>query len=142
LEKEMAVYVGRIADVLVGTYSVSEMGTITMGGLTNDVIEHTSFGDTFKLYEFGMGDYGTLSFSGWYDPSDSTGQSILRSAAVNVSKLTNLYLYIDNTSFWAAKTSSVTGAILMTKVDAWTTDKDGLARIDFEAKVSGEMTLI
>ncbi len=138
----MAVYKGRIAEIKLGTYTVSEIGTITMGGLTNDVIEHTAFGDSFKFYEFGMGDYGTLSFSGWYDPSDSTGQSILRSAAVNKSKITNLYLYIDDTSFWASKTSSITGAILMTKVDAWTTDKDGLARIDFEAQVSGEMTLV
>lgn len=138
----MAIKIGRKAKVVLGTYTVAEQSTWAMSGLTNETLDKSVFEDEIRTYEFGIGDYGTITFSGFYDPTDTTGQVLLRSAALNKSKIQDLKLYIDATSYWTAKTTSVTGEILVTKVDSVTMENNGIGRIDFEAKVSGELVLV
>lgn len=128
--------VGKIASVKLGTYKVSGMGTFTLSGFTRDVLEDTEFGDDIKTFMFGLGTGGTLSFSGLYDPTDSTGQVLLDSACKNSSTFTggDLKLYIDNTSYLTVDTG---GNILITKCKAITMEKNGLGQCSFEGTISG-----
>ena len=138
----MAVKPGRIAKVCCGTYTVAEMGTWSMGGLTNETLDSSGFGTALRTFEFGLGDSGAITFSGFYDPTDTTGQSLIKSAALNKSKMQTISFFIDSTSYWTLKTSGNTGNLLITKADAITMEFGGLGRIDFEGKISGEMILI
>jgi len=128
--------VGKIASVKLGTYSVSGMGTWTLSGYTREVLDDTEFGDDIKTFVFGIGTAGTLSFAGLYDPTDSTGQTLLNSACINASTFTggDLKFYIDNTSYYTNDTGS---NILLTKCDAITMEKSGLGQCSFEATISG-----
>jgi len=134
---------GLTGKVVLGTYKVAEMGVYTMSGLVNDILEDTELGDLVRSFDFGLQDGGTISFEGSFDPTDSTGQTLLDSACKNQSKLTNLKLYIDNTSYYTIDTTGVTGAsLLLTKCRSVSMEKAGIARVSFEAKVSGRMELV
>ena len=84
-----------------------------------------------------------MSFSGSFDPTDTTGQTLLESACVNASKLTNLYMFIDNTSYYTADvTGNTKSCILVTKCKSVDFAIAGVGKIDFEAKISGRMALV
>lgn len=128
---------GMAAKVTYNAATLAGIGQWTMDGLTRETIEDTSFGDTVKTYVFGFMDGGTLTFSGGYDPDDST-QGLLDSACVNASLIgggtSGLRLYIDNTSYFTPGTSS---RLLVTKCRNVDMEKSGLGKISFSAKVSG-----
>ena len=132
----MASKSGFAAKVTMGTYTIAGMGSWSMDGVSRETIEDTAFGDTVKKYVFGIMDGGTLSFEGNYDPSDSTGQTVLDSACKNASLLGSgsIRLYIDNTSYWTVASN---GQLLVTKANAISMEKNGLGKISFSAKVSG-----
>ena len=132
----MASKSGFAAKVTMGTYTIAGMGSWSMDGVSRETIEDTAFGDTVKKYVFGMMDGGSLTFEGNYDPSDSTGQTILDSACKNASLLGSgsIRLYIDNTSYWTVPS---TGSLLVTKANAISMEKNGLGKVSFSAKVSG-----
>ena len=137
----MSVKVARLGKVVLGTYKVSEMGAWTLDGITNDMIEHQQFGDLFKSYEFGLGDGGTLTFSGNFDMTDTNGQVALDNACKNKTLITNLKLYIDANSFYTPDQTLVSSSILMQKVGAVAFATAGVGTISFSAKVSGIMVL-
>lgn len=128
---------GRLAKVMYGSNVVAGMGTWSMSGFVPDVQEDTAFGDTVKKWkQAGIGDAGTLSFSGNYDPTDTAGQVALNALRNTDSELTNLYFYESTSVFWRV---SAGGAIILTKFDAITMEKNALGKISFEAKVSGKV---
>lgn len=129
----MSVKVGRLASVKKGTFVVAELGQWSLSGFQRDVLESTAFGDSIKRYEVGLGDYGTISFSGNYDPTDTNGQSVLATACKNATTITDLYFYIDAASYW--KVSG--GSILLTKCDAVSFDKAGIGTVSFEGRITG-----
>ena len=134
----MAVKVGKVASVRLGTYKIAGMGQWGLSGFTREVLDDTEFGDDIKSFVFGIGDAGEVSFEGNYDPADTTGQALLNSACENASAFSGgtvgLVFYIDNTSYWSVTTG---GQILVTKATAVTMEKSGLGRISFTGKVSG-----
>lgn len=135
----MSVKPGYLASVRKGSVTIAELGQWSMSGFTRETLDSTAFGDAYKTFVVGIGDYGTISFSGNYDPDDSTGQAILNAACLAATELTDLYFYVDSQNFW-----KVTGAgayILLTKCYAITADKSGICTIAFEGKVSGAMCL-
>ena len=144
----MATYVGRLAKVTIGTVKIAEMGTWSLDGITMDMIDDSEFGDTFKTFAMGMGDYGTISFSGWWDMSDSTGQKALESAQLNVVKLTSLRFYVNNTSYYTPNTNTTTGS--NGNVDAGmyvqsmkvSFEKGSIGKIDFTCKATGPLVLL
>lgn len=138
----MAVKVGRLGKVVLGTYTIAEQGTWSMDGIIQDTVEVTKFGDQFKFYEFGLGDGGTITFSGHYDMTDTNGQLLLDSAIRNKSAITNLKLYIDNTSYYTTDNTTTVSRLIMQKVGAIAFDKAGVGTINFSAKVSGVMVLV
>jgi hypothetical protein len=143
----MAVKVGKNASVKIGTSAVAEMGTWSLDGITNELLESTAFGDEFKEYVLGVGDYGGISFSGNFDMTDTNGQLLLDSALRNKAVLTSLRLYIDNTSFYIPNTNftssgGATGAGILLQTIAIAFDKAGIGTISFTGKCTGPMMLL
>ena len=150
----MARRVGKDAKVTLGTDTVTEMGTWSINGIQTEEFDASAFGDTWKEFEYGMKDGGTVSFNGHYDPDDTTGQQALQQANLYNSALTNLRLYIDNTSYFEPCQTTgyfspnlTTGAptqassVKITSLDI-TADKSGIETISFGGKVSGVMVLV
>jgi hypothetical protein len=127
---------GRLAKVMYGSTLIAGMGTWSMSGFVPDVQEDTAFGDTVKKWkEAGIGEAGTVTFSGNYDPTDTNGQVALNALANTGVELTNLYFYESTSVFWRVAAG---GAIILTKFNAITMDKNALGKISFEGKVSAK----
>lgn len=143
--------VGKDGKVTLGTNTVVGMGTWSLDGIQVEEFDASEFGDTWKQFEYGMKDGGSVSFNGHYTPTDTTGQQALQQANLYNSDLTNLRLYINNTSYFEPcqtvgwfSPALTTGA--PTKVSSVTItsfnigmDKSGLGTISFTGKVSGVM---
>lgn len=139
----MALKVGKDAAVQLGTYVVSHMGTWTIDGLTVDLLDSSAFGDEWKQFELGMGDYGTVSFSGFFDMDDTNGQKVLESAHKNKSKIgNNIRFYIDNTSYYTPDVTNVSAAGILLQTIRIGFEKYGIGTIEFTAKCTGPMVLV
>lgn len=137
----MGFKVGSDAKVTLGSNTVVGMGNWKLEGITVDLLESTAFGDTAKQYMTGLLDYGTVSFGGLYDPADTTGQNILISAMLNNSKVANIRLYVDNTSYWTPNVTEVSAAGFYVQSVPIGMDKSGLGTIEFSGKCTGPWLL-
>jgi hypothetical protein len=138
----MAFKVGSNAKVTLGANTVVGMGNWKLSGITVDMLESTAFGDTAKQFLSGLVDYGTVSFGGLYDPADTTGQNVLVSAMLNNTKVTNIRLYADASSYWTPNITSVTAAGMLVQSVPIGIDKSGLATIEFSGKCTGPWALV
>ena len=138
----MAFKTGNNAKVALSTNTVVGMGNWRMSGVTVDLLESTAFGDTAKEFMTGLLDYGQVTFSGLYDPADSTGQVTIISACENNSKVANLRLYVDSVSYWVADVTTASDAGLLITSYAIGMDKSGLGTIEFTAKSTGPWALV
>jgi hypothetical protein len=121
-----------------GSNLVAGMGEWSLSGFVPDVQEDTAFGDTVKKWkQAGIGDAGTITFSGNYDPADTNGQIALNALKNTDSELTNLYFYESTSVFWRVAAG---GSIILTKFGEPKFTKNGLATCSFEGKVSGKVT--
>jgi len=150
----MAAIVGKDGKVALGSNTVIGMGTWSIDGMNTEEFDASAFGDTWKIFEYGMKDGGTISFNGLYDPADYTGQNALALAQVFNSAITSLRLYINNTSYfepcqttlyWGPTGFAVTTGVPTVKSSVRITshtvglDKSGLGTVSFTAKISGVM---
>jgi len=135
----MSVKPGYLAKVALAGDTVAEMGQWSLSGLSRETLDSTAFGDTYKQFEVGLGDYGTISFQGNYDPTDTAGQVALNDACIAATQITDIRFYIDASSYWRPAAGSY---ILLTKCNSVAADKSGIATVSFEGKVSGEMELV
>ena len=133
---------GNHAKVTKGGSTVLGMGNWKMDGISTDQLEYTSFGDTAKKFISGMLDYGQITFSGFYDPADTSGQDAIFKANLSNTKLTDLRLYINNTSYWCANltSDSASGAYVTSASIGF--DVNGLGTIEFTLKATGPWTLV
>ncbi len=146
--------VGKDGKVTLGEDTVVGMGTWTIDGITAEEFDASAFGDDWKKYKYGMKDGGTASFNGHYEPTDVSGQQALQQANLYNSALTDLRLYIDNTSYFTpCQTTGYFSPDLSTGAPTKASsvnitsfniglDKSGLGTISFTAKVSGVMVLV
>ena len=125
---------GRIVKVEYNGNTVAGQGTWTLGGFTREVIEEDSWDLDVKKKYFGVGDGGTITFSGLSDPDDTNGQLLIDSCCLN-SSLTGVTLkfYTDNTSYWRPDTGA---DILITKCQSITMEKSGMGTVDFEGTLT------
>lgn len=101
----MATYLGRNASVKLGTDTVAELAEWTLN-ITADAIKQGTFGSTWgKTHGLAETNWNG-SFSGLLDISDATGQSVLEDAVISGTKLTNLRLYVDSTSYYTPDTAT------------------------------------
>ncbi len=131
---------GNNAKVTLGATTVLGMGNWKMTGITVDMLETTSFGDVAKAFMTGLLDWGTGTFGGLYDMSNTGGQSTLLSAMINNSFINNLRFYLNSVSYWVA---NITHATQGSNAGEYVTgvnigqDKSGLGTIDFTVKFTG-----
>ena len=151
----MGVKIGHLGKVTLGASTIVAMGTWSMSGISADQVESSAFGDNWKKYEFGMKDGGQITFNGFLDPADTTGQQALQKANIDNTDLTSMRLYIDNTSYYepcqttsyfapgalSTGQSTVRSLVNVTSYDI-SMDKSGLATISFTCKVSGVMVIV
>lgn len=150
----MAFKKGKYCKVSLGSAKISGMGTWTLNGVNLAQLDETEFGDNWMHFSFGLGDGGTVDFNGHYDPADSTGQDALMQKNMNGADITDLKLYIDNTSYWepcqttgyfspnsTSGNDSEPSHVNITSFNIGM-DKAGLGTISFSAKVSGCMVLV
>lgn len=132
----MASIGGRLAKVMYGSVVIAGMGEWSMSGFVPDLAEDTAFGDDVKKWkEAGIGDAGTVSFAGNYDPDDTNGQAALNALANTGAELTNLYFYTKTDQFWRVGAG---GCIILDKFNALKMQKNGLGTVEFSGKVSGK----
>jgi hypothetical protein len=125
---------GKLAKVMYGSNKIAGLSTWTLSGYIAQTLEDTEFGDLVQSFVFGgAGDPGTVSFSGNYDPADTTGQALFATACKAEVPLTNLYFYETATKYWAVAPG---GQILPTKCDALTMERNSLGKIDFTGRIS------
>jgi hypothetical protein len=114
---------------------IANMNTWSMSGFVQSTEEVTAFGSTIKTFiAASAGDPGKISFSGNYDPADTTGQAALASVCKAGTGLTDLYLYVNTSTLWRVASG---GTIIVTKADAVTLPRNNVGKIDFDGQVSG-----
>ena len=117
-----------------GANLIAGLGTWTMSGFVPDIKEDTAFGDTVMSWkQAGIGDAGSLTFEGNYDPDDTNGQVALNALQNTDAELTNLYFYESTSVFWRVGAG---GAIIMDKFGQVTMSKNDLGKVSFSAKIS------
>lgn len=137
----MAFGAGKNCKVTLGANKVAGMGVANLTGVSTDLLEETEFGDDWKQWAMGLKDGGELTFNGLYDPADSDGQDVLRSANENNTEVTNIRFYVNANSYWTPKTTGPASYVLITAWDIGA-DKAGMVECSFTAKISGAMELL
>lgn len=145
---------GKDCKVSLGTNAVVGMGSWSISSITAEQMDTAAFNDNWKTFEFGMKDGGTIEFSGLADPDDVTGQEALELANLANTDLTNIRLYIDDTSYY--EPNQTTGYYSRNNttgndtIKSWVNvtsfsknvEKSGMMQVSFTAKVSGMMALV
>lgn len=140
----MASQLGKNAKVTVGAgdSQISLIGTWSLSGMAQDQLEETQFGDTYKKYKMGLLDGGTISFSGLFDPDDTAGQDVLRTANENGTLLTSIKFWLNATSYYTPAYSAITGSGVY--ITAWEigADRSALMSASFSCKVTGGLARV
>lgn len=134
-------YTGKDAAVKLNGGAISLMGTWSLSGQAVDLLEMTAFQDEYKQYTPGLKDGGTISFSGLYDGTDTAGQTALRNYNANNTSVTDIRLYVNDTSYWTPSTTSPLSFCWVTSFEIGA-EISSLATASFEMKVSGKMVLV
>ena len=136
----MATKNGRNATVKYGTYTIAELASWSLD-LSNDEIDTSAFGSTWKKSDVGMRGW-SLSVSGHWDPTDSTGQAMIEAAWAGGSLINTIKMYVDNTSYWIpdVTTDSAAGG----RVTSYAVNQahDAVAGISFTLSGSGPITFV
>ena len=134
----MAKITGKGGKVMYGSVVVAEQVSWSMSGITNQTVTApVAFGATgTKVKEVAeIPDGGTLEFNGNFDPNDPTGQRALATACKNGTHLTNLYLYVNTSTFWRV---ALGGYIIVTKAEAITLPRNNFGTISFSGDISSK----
>ena len=131
-------YLGKvvIGSAALSANTVAEMGAWNISGMENDMLDETEFTDTFKNYVLGMGDGGTVTFSGNYDSTNTAGQVALKTLYETQASTQAIRLYFGdgyNDYFFCDEDTTC----IVQSVDDLGTDQSGLGKIGFTLKVSG-----
>jgi hypothetical protein len=131
----MAAINGAGGKVMIGSVTVANIKEWSISGFTMGVLDTTAFTSTVMTFiPDDTGNPGTISFSGNYDPADTTGQAALAILCQAGTTSTNLYLYANTSTFWRVGTG---GNIITTKAKAVTFPRNGLGAVSFDGQVSG-----
>ena len=137
------------SDASTAAHEVAEMGEWSISGISRNMIDFSAFGDVTMKHKPGMLDPGTLTFNGWFDATDTTGQQslivYLTSGTLIASSSSS---YPNRLRLWANDDTSFDGygffqvpagancGVYITGMETGT-NKDGLCSISFTAKITG-----
>lgn len=130
---------GRFASIKIGTTLVENMGRWTLN-LTGAEIDVSAFGTVWEKRMPGMLGW-TATLEGNYDPSDTTGQEVLVAAKIEATKITNLRLYVDETTYWTIDTEDPDNGCFVRSVDI-VQDKAGVATVTIGILGFGALKLV
>jgi len=134
----MAKLSGKAGKVMYGTVVIAEITEWSTSGFKMELVKKDpAFGDTgaAEYIALQLGDAGTISFSGNYDPANTTGQAALATVAKSGLGCTNLYLYETATAYWQVAAG---GEIFLTGgYEPTTMPRSGIGKVAFTAQVSG-----
>lgn len=94
----MATYSGQFGHVKLGTYEVAEMASWTLTISANEIAINV-FGTSWNKTQQGIKSWNA-TVNGFFDISDTNGQTAIKNAFYNNSLLTNMRFYVDNTSYF------------------------------------------
>ena len=131
---------GRYASIKIGATLVENLGRWNLS-LSIDEIDASAFGTVWKKMMPGFQGW-SATLEGNYDPADTDGQALLQAAALSATKLTDLRLFVDSTSYWVPD---------LTDNSAWgcyiggldiVHDKAGIATVTFSVLGYGKLNLV
>lgn len=129
---------GKSGKVMYGSVVLAEITEWSASGFKMELVKaDPAFGDTgaADYIALQLGDAGTISFSGNYDPADLTGQAALMTVAKTGLGITNLYLYETATAYWRVGAG---GEIFVTGGGEPTTmPRNGIGKVKYDAQISG-----
>lgn len=147
-------HLGKDAKVALGANTVLGIGNWGIDGTSKAEIDDTEFGDQATKYALGIENGGTISFAGNAKLGDTTGQLALMEAYDLDTELTDLRLYIDETSYFEpcqtagylhpGKTTGANTQVSSVIITGYpiSTDKGGLVAISFSGRINGKMVLV
>ena len=122
---------------------VNGIGTFTHGGVMYDKVDKTQFGDTRHQFSETLFDGEPFSFDGWFDKTDTAGQTALKTSNRNATHEANLRFYVDTISYHEPDATGVSPAsyavIESYQINA---EKAGLVNITFSGKCCGAWALV
>jgi len=140
----MTTYNGRNAVVKIGAVTVAEMASWSLD-LSNDEIDTTAFGSTWKKSDVGMRGW-SLAVSGHYDPSNTIGQGLVEAAWAAGSLVTSVRAHVSVASYWVPDTTTASAAGISAggRVTSYAINQahDAVAGISFTLSGSGPITFI
>jgi hypothetical protein len=136
----MTTYNGRNALIKIGTVTVAEMASWSLD-LSNDEIDTSAFGSTWKKSDVGMRGW-TLSVSGHYDPSNTTGQGLVEAAWAAGSLISTIRAHVNAASYWTPSVTADANAGGRVTSYALNQAHDAVAGISFTLSGSGPVTFI
>ena len=131
---------GRNATVKYGTYTIAELASWSLD-LSNDEIDTSAFGSTWKKSDVGMRGW-SLSVSGHWDPTDSTGQAMIEAAWAAGSLISTIKMYVDTSSYWVPDVTTDSSAGGRVTSYALNQAHDAVAGISFTLSGSGPVTFV
>lgn len=131
----MAATAGYLGKCMANTPSatIAEMGTWSVSGMDIEMLEDTAFEDDFKSYKPGLGDGGTVTFSGNYDATDTTGQDYLIECWETKAAVTAPLFYYSADGYYGLSSGA---EAFITSIELGV-DINGLGTISFTMKISG-----
>ena len=135
---------------------VASMGTWKLDGITADQIDTSCFGSNWKSFCYGMKDGGTITFSGFKDPDDVSGQNSLALLNVNNNPTSKIKLWAGSTRYYQPNLSTgywspgalstgqdTTPALVYITSFNVGAEKSGMMTMDFTGKVvNGPLVLV
>jgi hypothetical protein len=125
--------------VTLGTTTVGAMKTWGISGMANKLINAEVFEDEFEKFQYGQGNGGKVSFSGFYDATDTGGQTALLAKWIAKTTLSTVTtddprVYYSATGYFELSTGAV---CLVESVEIGEADLSNLVPIKFTLQVSG-----
>ena len=128
------------------------MGTWTISGGSYGELDDTEFGDDSEQILRGIRTGGEVTFSGNYKRDDTQGQDLIKTAFWAKSDLTDVRLWVDDSSYYIPNSTTAAGGGLpagtpvshlkvMTEPTV-NADKNDLVKTDITLRLIGAMRLI
>ena len=131
----MSKITGKNGSVRYGSNIVADQVSWSMSGISLPTTKAAgAFGDTVAVKEAAeVPDPGTFEFNGNFDPNDPNGQEALATVCKNGTHLTDLYLYVNTSTFWRVGSG---GYIIVTKAQAPVLPRNGYGTVSFSGDIS------
>jgi hypothetical protein len=135
----MAVGQAYLGNFSLGTNKVGSITKWGIAGMANKLIDATVFEDQFEKFMYGQGNGGKVTFSGYFDPADTTGQIALHTAWKNKTTLAtgttnDPRIYYSAAGYFKLSTGA---ECLIESLDFGEADMSGLVPFSVTLQVSG-----